>query len=139
MGTAIYYGSGSRAQKFITPPATLTTTETDLVVVKDHKYLDSSQLTIFLSVTLGAVASATFYYYYSLDEGTTWHPVSLYDTSTGKMTQRAVVIDSGTYAVGGVSLALDNLGLGTTTQFKVTGKSASGTPAYAVAVGVRNN
>lgn len=134
------YGFGQQAQNDITLPTTLSTTETDLVIIKDHKYLQASQFTIMVSVDLGAVTSCTFYYYYSPDEGTTWYPVSLYDTSTGKMTQRSVVVDSGTYATSGHSMFIDNIGLGACTRFKVTGKSASATPTLNnVIVSTRNN
>lgn len=117
----------------------LSGTETNLLTITDTKYLKSSQLSIYLSVTLGAVASATFYYYFSPDNGTTYHPVSLYNTSTGEITQRSVLVDSGTYSTGGVSLALDNVPMAAGTTLKITGKSASGTPAFALTVLARDN
>lgn len=118
---------------------TLSTSETTLLTITDPKYLKSSQLSIYVSVTLGAVASATFYYYFSPDSGTTYYPVSLYNTSSGEITQRAVLVDSGTYASGGVSYYLDNVPMPAATTLKITGKSASGTPAYTLTVLARDN
>lgn len=138
MGKAIFYDIGSQANNSITPPATLTTTEADLFVTTDRKYMQESQITVLGSVTLGGVASATFYYYTSLDN-VTWYPISLYNTSTGEITQRAVLVDSGTYVKSGASLFADNVPLGVANYFKVAGKSATGTPAYSVLVGFRNN
>lgn len=136
----VSYNNGTTANNTISVPATLTVTETDLYVVTNYAYLRKSQVTVFADVTLGAVASATFYYYYSIDNGTTWYPVSLYNTSTGQISQRAIVVDSGTYATGGASRFVDNVPLGTSLAFKVTGKSASGTPTLnKVLVMVRDN
>ncbi len=136
----VNYSIGTQADSSIALPATLATGEADLVIITNRQYLNVSQLTIYGSVTLGAVASATFYYYYSPDNGTTWYPVCLYNTSTGEITQRSVVVDSGTYSTGGHSRFVDNIPLGWCTQFKVTGKSATGTPAIDnIAITVRNN
>lgn len=118
-------------QNSITLPATLTTVEADLFVVKDFKFLEASQFTIYGSITLGGVASASFFYYYSPDSGATWFPVSLYSASTGEATQRLVLLDSGTGAhpVSGKSRFVDDLKVSGTTAFKITGLSATGTPA----------
>lgn len=132
------YESPVNAVSTIALPATLTTTETDLYVVTDQKFLHKSQLTIYASVTLGGVASATFYYYLT-DNGTTWYPICLYNTSTGEITQRAVLVDSGSYASGGVSYYADNVPMGAAIGLKITGKSASGTPAYTVRLMTRDN
>ncbi len=136
------YANGYQAATSITVPTTLTTSETDLFIIKNLGDLKSSQLTVYGGVTLGGVASATFYYYVSPNIGAaspTWYPISLYNTSTGEITQRAVLVDSGTYATGGVSEFADNVPLAACTAFKVTGKSASGTPTLALTVMVRNN
>jgi hypothetical protein len=122
-----------------TPPTTLTTSEVDLGIFNSAAYLNQSQISIYGSVTLGAVASATFYYYYSPDSGSTWYPVSLYNTSTGEITQRSVVVDAGTYVTGGKSLFLDSTPVAAGNWFKVTGKSATGTPAFLITVMGRNN
>lgn len=118
---------------------TLSSTETPLLTITDTKFLKSSQFTVYATVTLGAVASATFYYYYSPDNGTTWLPVSLYNTSSGQMTQRSVVVDSGTYSASGVYSFTDNVPVGACTQFRITGKSASGTPAFTLTLLGRDN
>lgn len=136
----VNYSIGTQADSSISLPATLTTGEVDLIIITNRQYINCSQLSIYGSITLGAVASATFYYYYSPDNGATWYPVSLYNTSTGEVTQRSVVVDSGTYATAGHSRFVDNIPLGWCTQFKVTGKSASGTPTIDnLAITIRNN
>jgi hypothetical protein len=135
----IRYGLAGQVQNAITAPTTLTVTEADLYVVTDAKFVMYSQFAVMAQVTLGGVVSATFYYYVSPDGGTTWYPISLYNASTGEMTRRAVLLDSGTYSTGGVSYFNDDIAVSATSAFKVTGKAASGTPSYTVWVGGRNN
>ena len=134
----VNYNLGDTVNNTITSPATLTVTEADLYVVTDLKYLQHSQLTVYGSVTLGGVTSGTFKYYMTFD-GTTWYPISLYSTSTGQITQRNVVVDSGTYSKSNVSYFADNVPLGACKGFKVTGLSSSGTPAYSLTVLGRDN
>lgn len=132
------YESPVIAMSDISALTALSVTETDLFVTTDQKYLHKSQLTVFGEVTLAGVASSTFYYYLTYD-GSNWFPVSLYNTSTGEITQRSVLVDSGTYATGGKSRFVDNVPFGAAIGFKVTGKSASGTPAMKLSVLVRDN
>ena len=140
MAQDISYSGGTQITSTIALPSTFTTSEVDLAIFLDKAWTPKSQLTIMGAVTLGAVVSATLYYYYTTDSGTTWYPVSLFNTSTGEMTQRAVLVDSGTYALTGVSRFVDNLPLGVCNGFKITGKSSSATPGLtALFVGVRDN
>ena len=134
----IQYESPVQTQSSITVPSALSGTETDLFKIVDQRYLHKSQFTVFASVTLGAVTSATFYYYIT-PNGTNWYPISLYNTTTGEITQRSVVIDSGTYALSSVSYFADNVPLGACLGFKITGKSSSGTPAYTISIISRDN
>jgi hypothetical protein len=124
----------------ITAPATLTVTETDIFKTTDQRYLHLSQLTIMASVVLSGLTSATLRYYLSPD-GTVWYPISLYNTSTGEMTQRSVVLDSGSNSTitSGSWSAMDNVPLGAGFAFKITGLSNTGTPAYTLKVIGRNN
>ena len=135
----IEYEQANQAKNEITSPATLTVTEADLYVVKNQTNLQMSQITVHGQVTLGGVASATFFYYVSTDAGTTWYPVSLINSVGGNATQYKVVVDSGTYASSGVSYFADSQPMAACNAFKVTGKAASGTPAYGITVYVRNN
>ena len=123
-----------------TVPANLTVTETDLFKTTDQKYLHKSQLTIMASVVLSGLTSATLRYYCSPD-GTVWYPVCLYNTSTGEMTQRSVVLDSGSNSTinSGSWSAMDNVPLGACFAFKVTGLCNTGTPAYTLKVISRDN
>jgi len=143
MSQNIDYALGTSCNSSIAIPAAFAgATETDLFILADLKYVQASQLTVMGSVTLGGVTSVTFYYYYSPDSGTTWFPVSLYNSSTGEMTRRAVLLDSGTGTnpVATHSRFVDNVPLGGSTQFKITGVSASGTPALdSLFVFSRNN
>lgn len=120
-------------------PTTLTTSEADLFIAKDNKYLSKSQLSVYLSVTLGAVVSATFNYYFSPDRGVTWYPYVLYNPTNGEVPQRTLVIDAASYSTGGVSSCVDGVAFEAALAFKVTGKSNSGTPAYSVQVLGRDN
>lgn len=139
MHSQIGYDMGYKAPSTITVPTTLTSSEVDLYIVTISSAIQKSQLTIYGAVTLGVVTSGTFYYYLSPDNGTTWYPISLYNTSTGEITRRNVVVDSGTYATGGISYFVDNVPFGAATQFKVTGKSSSATPTLGLTVMVRDN
>lgn len=142
MDTIISYGAASKAASTITIPTTLTSTETDLFIHVGTGILRYSQFTIYAGVTLGGVTSSTFYYYVSpnaSDASPVWYPISLYATSTGEITQRAVLVDSGTYVIGGVSQFCDNLPVPACVGFKITGKSSSGTPTLALSVMTRNN
>lgn len=122
-----------------TLPATITVTEATIWSTTNLKPLRFSQLTVYSSTTLNS-NNVTYNYYYSPDNGTTWYPVSLYNTSTGEMTQRAVLVDAGTYATGGVSYFVDNVPLGAATQLKITAKtSASTVSTYVITVMARNN
>ncbi len=132
MGEEISYGHGAPIASTIALPSTLTTSEVDLFIATDGKYLKHSQFSVMVSLDLGAVMSGTFFYYVSPDGGTNWYPVSNYNISTGEITQRKVVVDSGTYVTGGHSKYNDDV--------PVTGKAASGTPTLnAVIVCARNN
>ncbi len=134
----ISYESPVTVKNETTLPATLTITEATIFSTTDQRYLKKSQLTVMNSVTLGGVASATFYYYLS-PNGTDWFPISLYNTTSGEMTQRNVLVDSGSYVIGGVSSFSDNVPLGACYAFKITAKSASGTPVYTTSVISRDN
>lgn len=106
----------------------LSSSEATLLTVTDITKLRASQFSVYGSLDLGAVTSCRFYYYFSPDNGTTWFPVSLYNTSNGEITQRSIVVDSGTYSTNGHSMFLDDIQVSGATAFKITGKSASGTP-----------
>lgn len=145
MDTIVAYEQSGVMASTIALPTTLTTSEADLGIYSYGGGIKQSQLSIYVGLTLGGVAKGTFNYYYSPNYGdsanaTVWYPVSLYNTSTGEITQRSVVVDSGTYATGGVSRYVDNVPLGGCVAFKVTGIAASGTPTLnALTVMVRNN
>lgn len=142
MDVVVQYPTGGLVNNDITAPATLNTSETQVFLHNHLGALRDSQYTVYLAVTLGAVASATFYYYWTpLYNGasTVWYPVCLYNTSTGQEPRRAVVIDSTAYSTGGVSLAVDELPVGSSTAFQITAISATGTPSYSVNVMRRNN
>lgn len=135
----VMYGMGGALDNSIasTIPTTLTNSETDLYIVTENAYVKQSQFTIYLEVASGQ--TATFYYYGSPDSGTTWYPICLYNTTTGELTQRPAVLDSGSYTANSKYYGIDNIAAGAYTKFKVTGKSATGTPAYTVIVTGRNN
>ena len=134
------YESPVEVNNEATVPANLTVTETTLFLTTDQKYLHKSQLTIMASVVLSGLTSATLRYYCSPD-GTVWYPVSLYNTSTGEITQRSVVLDSGSNSTitSGSWSAMDNVPLGACFAFKITGLSNTGTPAYTLKVISRDN
>jgi hypothetical protein len=129
MSKNISYDASVELTSTITLPSTLSNTETDLFIVKDLKYVVKSQFTVYGSVALGAVASVTFYYYISPDNGVTWYPVSFFPTGyANDIQQRKCLVDSGTYTSGANSLFEDDIAVSACFAFKVTGKSASGTP-----------
>lgn len=146
METKVGYEQSGVRQSVIAFPSNITTTEADLYKITDMGSLNNSQITVYGSVKLGTNASATFYYYYSPDSPTAttirWYPVSLYNTTNGEITQRSVVVDSGTYVTSSVSYFADNIPLGACQQFKITGKAATANIAAAdssLLVMARNN
>lgn len=141
MNATIDYGSGAPLVNAVASvPATLTVTETDLFKTVTLSDLKFSQFTVYVSTQLTGATKATFNYYYSPDQGTTWYPVSLYNTSTGEIVQRSVVVDTGTYSTSGHYRFVDNTPAGSMTAFKITGKVDAGTPTLdAIIVAGRNN
>ena len=147
MAEIIQYASPEIVQSDIALPSTLTTSEVDLFVLTDQRILHKSQLTIYGSAVLSGLTSATFGYYYGINTSTTatpswlWYPVTLYATSTGIMTARSVVLNS-TSHTSADTLSwdfTDNVPLGATFAFKITGKANTGTPAYTLKVESRDN
>jgi len=134
------YASPEIAQSDIALPATLTISEVDLFVLTDQRHIHKSQITVYGAVTLGAVTSATFYYYVSPD-GTNWYPISFFPSGyAAAVNQRSCIIDSTTYSTGGKSMFEDDIGASAFMSFKITGKSSSGTPTLnALKVLTRDN
>ncbi len=126
----VSYGNPSQPQtNTATVPTTLTVTETDLVIMTNMKDLQKSQFSVYAGVTLGGVASVTFAYYHSPDNGTTWYPLCFApNPATSAILQRKGIMDSTSYSTAGVSRFIDSVAVDASTAFKVTGVAASGTP-----------
>lgn len=138
------YESPDTVNNEIVLPATLTTGEVDLFKTTDQKYLHKSQLTVLLSVVLSGLTSATFRAYITgnpMDTTVVWYPICLYNTISGEIIQRSVVLDSGsnTTATSGSWSAVDNIPLSACLGFKITGTCNTGTPAYTLKVLARDN
>lgn len=138
MDVNVGYDNGSEiANGLASVPTTLTTSEADVFKTSNSQALRFSRYSLYYTVTLGAVANVTFKYYYSIDNGVTWYSLPTYNTSTGAVPPRPLFIDSTTYANTGVSQVVDVVTVAGGTAFKVTGVSATGTPAFTVRVNGR--
>lgn len=145
------YASPEIAQSDIALPATLTTSEVDLFVLTDQRHLHKSQLTIYGSAVNSGVTTFNFNYYYGINTSTTptpswlWYPITLYATATGVMSQRIIVLSSGSHTTSDTLSwdFTDNIPLGAAFAFKITGKIASNTGtttcAYTLKVESRDN
>ena len=143
--STINYASPEIVNNEISPPSTLTSSQVQLFLSTDQKYLHKSQLTIMASVVNSGLTSATFLYYIGLNSSSTatpswvWYPVCLYNTSTGEITQRKVVMDSGSYSDGTSWFFEDDLPFSGCFAFQITGASNTGTPAFTLSVIGRDN
>lgn len=141
------YASPEIVQSDIALPANLTTSEVELFRTTDQRYLHKSQLTVYGSVVNSGLTTATFNYYMGINTATNgtpvwlWYPICVYTTSTGLMSQRSVVLNSSSHTSADTLSwdFVDNVPLGATFAFKVTGKVDTGTPAFTLVVEARDN
>ena len=115
----------------------LNATETPVFLIAGLNSMAKSQLSAYLTAASGN--NATFYYYYSPDVGVTWIPLCLYNTSTGELTQRSVLLDSGSYTYNSNYEGLDNIPMSAASMLLITGKSSTSSQAYTCTVVVRDN
>jgi hypothetical protein len=142
METTVRYENPVSIQNEIAAPSTLTSSETEVFRVTDQKYLHKSQLLVYTSVVNSGLTTATFNYYLGiLLSGTTytWYPVCLYTTSSGLLSQRTTILNSGSYSSSGSWYGSDFVPLGASFAFRVTGLVNTGTPLYTVNVMARDN
>lgn len=103
----------------------VSTSETDMMIVTDLKYPEKSQLTLYfdLDLTGGTITSVKFRIYFSLDKAssTTWYAVPVQNLSTGELVDTPIVIDSlsPSYASNKYRVVYD-LPMSSAMQFKVT-------------------
>jgi hypothetical protein len=107
--------------------ASITTAETDVLVVSDMKYPQKSQLTLYFDVDLsgGTITSARFHLFFSYDSpsapATTWYPVPIQNLSTGQLFDTPIIIDSNAYAyAAGKYREVYDIPMSSAMQFKVT-------------------
>ena len=100
--------------------------ETDLLKVTDPRFLEKSQISIFLSgLEAGLTGGATkvlLRYYFSFDEGVTWYQVPVINQATGEVVSIPDEVDSNTPAA-----FVRDIPASTATAFKVTGQTDAGT------------
>lgn len=109
---------------------TVTVTETDLIVVTDPRYLEKSQVSLYLgTIALGVSGGNTKIYlkhYFSLDNGVTWKQIVVVNEATGELVSLPDMIDSNSPA----SLVRD-LFPSAANAYKVTAHTDIGTATIA--------
>lgn len=124
-------------------------TETDLAIVSDPRYLEQSQLSIYLKATLGSATKVSFGYYFSFDynpaspSSATWYKAPIRDLTTNKgdLLDIPMYLDANSPLFSaGIYAAVDNLPSSAASAFKVTGLAAGATSgAVVVTVVSRDN
>lgn len=99
--TISYNGATISAQA---TAVSVTTAETTMLTVRDLKFLEKSQLSLYFDLDLsgGTISSVKFRVYFTYQGPTvaspTWYPVPTYNLGTGELTDTGIVIDSSSYA-----------------------------------------
>lgn len=126
---------------------TITTTETDLVVVSDPLFLEKSQIAVYVDVVLGSATKASFGLYFTPDYGVNWYKVPVEDLTTnkGELVDIPPYVDSASPSQVIATIThyktVIYVPVVGATGFKVTGLSAGASTANTCAVNLtsRNN
>lgn len=101
----------------------ITTSETDIMVVTDGKFIRQTQLSIYLKVTLGSATGLKIRYYMSPDNGTTWFQIPIKDKITGVLYDTPSIISSDSPTQSSAQLIVEDVPLSGGTAYKVTAQS----------------
>lgn len=125
-GPSINAGSGSLS-------ASLSTTETDVVIIKDQQPLRKSQITVYHSATLGGNTAIKLRYYVALKtapggsngsassgSAADWYEIPVKDLSTGNLT------DLPSQLTGTFLQCVDDVAVPACYGFKVTAQGVGG-------------
>lgn len=101
----------------------ITTTEADLVIITDPKFLQRSQLTAYYDVILGSATSVLFRYYVRPDLGTIWYEIPAQNPATGVLEDQPSAVDSTSPTQSTNIRTIDDIPVSACMSFKITGTS----------------
>ncbi len=125
METLIGYNNGVASGK--STVTSILTSETTLVTITDSKFLKSSQITAYYSVTLGSATAVNIRYYFSCDNGTTWFQAPIKNTSTGELVDTPSVINSTSPAQSGDRIMIEDRPMSACSGFRITATATGAT------------
>ena len=143
MNSYIEYGRMGIASQASGNGSTLTAAaEVTLITVTDPKFLDKSQLTLYIDQVLGAATKVAYGVYFSFDGGTTYYKMSVEDLTTNKgdLVDIPPYVDTNTPAQSTHLRTFMPVPIPGATAMKITATATGGTAgAYIVTAVVRNN
>jgi len=99
-------------------------TEATLIEIKDPRYLEKSQVSVYLKFDTfaGGATEVKVRYYYSFDGGTTYYQVPVINAATGAVTDLPDLVAS-----GGPATIVRDIPVSASNAMKITGQTDSGT------------
>ncbi len=119
----IHYGPAGIAKQVSAIVAT--SSETLLLEIKDPRFLEKSQISVYIDATLGTSggnAKINLRYYASFDGGTTYYQIPVKNLSTGEIINLPSLVDSNSPAK-----FVEDIPLSGANAFKVTSQTDVGT------------
>ena len=143
MQTIEYGRMGIASQATGTGSALTAGSEQTLLTITDPKFLDKSQLTLYIDQVLGAASKVAYGIYFSFDGGVTYYKISVEDLTTNK----GDLVDIPPYVDSNSPLQSSThyrtfmpVPIPGATAMKITATATGGTAgAYVVTAVVRNN
>ena len=144
MNSYIEYGrAGIASQASANGALLLAGSEITIMTVTDPKYLDKSQLTLYIDQVLGAASKVAYGVYFSFDGGVTYYKISVEDLTTNKgdLVDIPPYVDANTPLQSSTHLkTFMPVPIPAATAMKITAIATGGTAgAYIVTAVVRNN
>ena len=116
--------------------------EITIMTVTDPKFLDKSQLGLYIDQVLGAASKVAYGVYFSFDMGTTWYKMTVEDLTTNKgdLVDIPPYVDTNTPAQSTHLKTFIPIPIPPATAMKITATATGGTAgAYVITAAVRNN
>lgn len=142
METIEYGRMGIAAQATGTGSTLTNGTEVTLISVTDPKFLDKSQLGLYIDQVLGAASKVSYGVYFSFDGGVTYYKMSVEDLTTNKgdLVDIPPYVDGNSPAQSTHLRTFVPIPIPPATAMKITAIATGGTAgAYIITANVRNN
>lgn len=139
MPTVISYELGTIASAIKTDTE-IDTSEGDILIVRDFKFLQKSQVSVYFAVELGSATEVKFSYYVSPDGGLTWFKLPTRNDSTGLLSDIPTKVDATSPTQGGIIQVVDEFPMSATNCLKITGQAVTDKATLkSLYIGVRDN